>query len=377
LSGSGGQGIGGTAGSGGGAPQLECYGAELCNPTGDSIGGGNGYSRVIDSSSAKCTATDRATLLSCLQTATAGQVVYVDDGATIDLAGAYQVSIHAGVILASGRGRGGSSGGLIRNSQLPSSSGQVPMFAAGGGVRITGLRLHGPWETRAAASVDCSAVEVRNADSLEVDNCEIWGWPYAGIDLTDSEGARIHHNFIHHNQAGTGYGIVIAGRNGASAVIEANRFNWNRHDIAASGWTGQGYEARYNVVEEHDEYPGGHSFDMHGGYDRNDGTQIAGDWMKIHHNTFLYTTGRGVAIRGVPDQAAYVHHNIFRQTGITDAVAQLHKVGNLFVYCNEVGAQSAKQTYSLIQCIGTGCPSGTPSAAPTGDSYFTQTDTCH
>jgi len=55
-----------------------------------------------------------------------------------------------------------------------------------------------------------------------------------------------------------------------------------------------------------------HCFDMHGGGDRRDGTNIAGDWLKIHHNTFRAPI-TAIGIRGVPQQEADIHHNWFFQ----------------------------------------------------------------
>jgi hypothetical protein len=46
---------------------------------------------------------------------------------------------------------------------------------------------------------------------------------------------------------------------------------------------------------------------MHGGRDRGDGTDIAGDWIHIHHNTFV---GRKtIHIRGTPNQFRREHDN--------------------------------------------------------------------
>ena len=43
----------------------------------------------------------------------------------------------------------------------------------------------------------------------------------------------IHHNYIHHNQArGEGYGVNLYGGN---ALIEANIFDYNRHDVTGAG----------------------------------------------------------------------------------------------------------------------------------------------
>jgi hypothetical protein len=49
---------------------------------------------------------------------------------------------------------------------------------------------------------------------------------------------------------------------------------------------------------------------MHGGRDRKDGTDIAGTWLRIHHNTFR-SPARAIAIRGVPERDAVIEHNWF------------------------------------------------------------------
>ena len=59
---------------------------------------------------------------------------------------------------------------------------------------------------------------------------------------------------------------------------------------------------------------------MHGGRDRGDGTDIAGDWMNIHHNTF--PDGDNVrygsfGVRGRPNQETRVHHNWYQQADHT------------------------------------------------------------
>jgi len=50
---------------------------------------------------------------------------------------------------------------------------------------------------------------------------------------------------------------------------------------------------------------------MHGGRDRKDGTDIAGDWLKVHHNTFR-AAKPALSIRGTPREKAEVHGNWFR-----------------------------------------------------------------
>ena len=49
---------------------------------------------------------------------------------------------------------------------------------------------------------------------------------------------------------------------------------------------------------------------MHGGSDRKDGTNVAGTWLKVHHNTF-WCPKAAVVIRGVPEEQADVRQNWF------------------------------------------------------------------
>ena len=50
---------------------------------------------------------------------------------------------------------------------------------------------------------------------------------------------------------------------------------------------------------------------MHGGRDRKDGTDVAGGWMHVHHNTFRVPGQRAVVIRGTPEDQAVIEHNWF------------------------------------------------------------------
>jgi hypothetical protein len=315
----------------------ESFGAET-NPTGDAIGGGKGYRRLVTKSDYQVKTLEE--LLSALKEAKAGQVVYVDDKAEIEVTGKQKIVIGGGVTVASGRGRGGSEGALLYSNELATS----PLFLAGGeNVRVTGLRLRGPDQKRRTEQMRKLYKEGRyysipNSDGiisthpgLEVDNCELWGWSHAGIFLKRGAlKAHIHHNNIHHNQrSGLGYGVCL---DQADALIEANLFDWCRHHIAATGRPGTSYEARYNLVLEN---ANGHSFDMHGGRDRKDGTDIAGDLINIHHNTFRATSVRAFVIRGRPQESAQIHHNWFLHPDTKRAVAQTNAVGNMNVYRNQ------------------------------------------
>jgi hypothetical protein len=319
------------------AVEKESFGAET-NPTGDAIGGGKGYRRLVTESDYQVKTLEE--LLAALKKAKSGQIVYVNDQAEINVTGNQKIVIPGGVTVASGRGRGGSEGALLYSDELATS----PLFLVGGKkVRITGLRLCGPDPNRRTEQMrelykEGRYYSIPNSDgiisthpNLEVDNCELWGWSHAGVFLKRGAlKAHIHHNNIHHNQrSGLGYGVCL---DQADALIEANLFDWCRHHIAGTGRPGTSYEARYNLVLEN---ANGHSFDMHGGRDRKDGTDIAGDSIKIHHNTFKATSVPAFVIRGRPQQSAQVHQNWFLHSGPDIAIRQTNATGNMNVYKNQ------------------------------------------
>jgi hypothetical protein len=281
------------------------YGAGA-NPTGDTIGGGTGYSDIIDSSAAKYTVSTKSQLLSALAGATSGQIIYVADSVQIDMTGSKNLTVPAGVILASGRGHDGSSGGLIYTNDL-TSTGYPDFFLLRAGARVTGLRLRGPDGAIGTSPYGYlyGGLAVTDVSDVEIDNCEVYNWPYAGVVLNGSPTAWVHHNYIHHcRRTGFGYGVAVSG---CSALIEANLFDYNRHSIMGTrGYPLSSYEARYNVFEVHNVT--GQSCDMHGGNDISDATVPAGGTIKIHHNTFK-AIWNAVNIRGIPTDQALVYNN--------------------------------------------------------------------
>ncbi len=286
------------------------------------IGGGDGYAHVV--TRGDYTAETLDTLLDALSKAQAGQTVFIPGETEIDLTARIYIDqlvleVPAGVTLAGNRGSDGSLGALLTSDALKTP---VVIRAAGPDVRITGLRLRGPNPKRYLDHHHRSfgpggeghkhyyKLPTSNGirtehPRLEVDNCEISGFSHAGVYLTTGKGHHIHHNYIHHCQyQGLGYGVC---QNTASSVIEYNRFNWNRHSIAGTGRPGNSYIARHNVELGMSL---SHCFDMHGGRDRKDGTDIAGTAIDIYSNTFR-AEQTPVVIRGVPEEKCDVRHNWF------------------------------------------------------------------
>ncbi|MFC6099480.1 hypothetical protein [Olivibacter domesticus] len=272
---------------------------------------------------------NKTELIDALKRSKRGEVVYIKDDAVIDLSNVKKLIIPGGVTLASGRGKGNSKGALL----FTKTNGTRPLIGTGGNdIRITGIRIEGP-DTEIYAKGNALAgksaedlkknrlnyyrknmygVPVSDGvtswhQNLEIDNCELYGWTYGAIHLR-GKGVRsnIHHNYIHHNQRfGLGYGVVL---DGSTALIKANLFDFNRHSVAGTGRKNTGYEVCYNKFMENNN--GTWAIDMHGGKDRNDGTDLAGSDLLIHNNTIRLNDGAlAVVIRGIPSKEAKIYDN--------------------------------------------------------------------
>ena len=313
----------------------ETYGCEA-NPTGNPIGGGEGYSPIF--TKGDFTVTTKEELLDALKKAQPEQVIFVPDGVEIDLTGERNMKLPAGVTLAGTRGLNGSKGARLFTTLRV---GHTLMATAGDKVRLTGLRFEGPYGGTEKVPDHCSFMTTSHYGT-EVDNCEVYNWNHRGV--TANPGGfkvRVHHNYIHHCQrSGYGYGVRI---DNADVYIIANKFDYCRHHIASSGAPGCSYEAAWNHVGEHAT---SHHFDMHGGRDRGDNTDIAGDWIHIHHNTFV-NPNRAAVIRGVPSQWARIHNNWFAKP----PAETIYSGGNTRVYSNVHGPEKTKQE-KPIQFVG-------------------------
>ncbi|MCE5230204.1 Ig-like domain-containing protein [bacterium] len=315
------------------------YGCET-NATGEPLGGGAGYSRIITPAQATVVVSTSAAFRSALSSAVSGTIIYVDDNAAIDLTGYTSLSIPAGVTIASGRGRNGSVGGLIYTTSFTSSSSVALFNMNGSGSRITGVRLAGPHNWTGRTAPLAHGIYVFKYWT-EIDNCEMWGWNYDAIETRSGAtgGLYVHHNYFHHNtRDGVGYPVCPSG---ASALIEGNIFDYYRHAVASSGDPGSSYEARYNLILEHAI---NHTLDMHGGADRGDGTDIAGTIIQIHHNTVRNLDQTAVCIRGIPEIGCWVNNNSFWRDYSTYVVRQINATGNMYVTDNQFGAPAAGTT---------------------------------
>lgn len=307
------------------------YGADA-NPTGEPLGGGVGYSKII--LSGDYTVANKEQFLAALSAAKPGEVIYLEPEAEINLTGFISLEIPGGITIAGNRGYQGSPGPLIYTNQLDTYPYLLTILKQG--VRITGIRLRGPSPYRPQSN----GLNI-SADRTEIDNCEVYNWSNSGIQVMRADDVYIHHNFIHNvRRPGLGYPVVL---NRATALIEANVFDYYRHAIAGTGYAGTGYEARYNLVKGNAI---SHAFDMHGGTDFCPRQAVpctpqerimAGSYLHIHHNTFLITSYQSIVIRGIPTENVDVHHNWFYNYPQDCVTYRNYSGGNVNVYENIYG----------------------------------------
>lgn len=341
------------------------------------FGGGVGYpDRPPSVGDCVTRVTTRAELEAALASARAGDVVFLPGDVRIDLTGA-SLCIPGGVTLASDRGLDGSAGALLYVTRTES---RATLRACGDDVRITGLRLFGheptecPVEWSSPGRVDCTGditgatncrdcmprsrgIRATDVDRLEVDNCELAGWTYGAIELIRSHDNHVHHNNIHHNQRqGLGYGVVISGiGNPGDVVIDHNRFDYNRHSVAASGAIGQSYVAHHNLVLEH---ANGHVFDMHGisesgSYDPavHGPEDVAGTNMRIYANTVLPPDYRALVVRGRPTEGSWLYDNCLARRNASEAALQRRYTGRFYVDRSPSGSAPNRYGQSASDCL--------------------------
>ncbi len=259
------------------------------------IGGGDDYENTVDPSDADVTVSTKGEFTKALDSASPGDVIYVDGDATIEL-GSTEVTLPEGITLASNRGIDGAPGGQIRTSDHP-----WPMMTVEDDVRVTGVRIGGAYNSYVQYTDGKIGLGLEiYGEGVEVDNCEVFGFAYAAIRARND--THVHHNHVHHNpMGGLGYGVAC---NDGHPVIEYNYMNYNRHSVASSG--DGGYTCAYNHFGPDTI---GHVIDVH---------RPGGKTIDIHHNTVEAhekvqnsETVPAVAIRGTPDDAATIQKNWF------------------------------------------------------------------
>jgi hypothetical protein len=261
---------------------------------------------------------DLGDLQNALDSASSGDVVFIHPDATINLEfnpDSTSIAVPSGVTLASNRGEEGSPGALLTSEKKPGSEWVGSQtIGISDNVRITGLRIEGPTPDRdknwGGSDHDYTdGIDATEASNVEIDNNKIYGWPESA--MVGGDPINVHHNYIHDNdQSGLGYGVDEPMY---PSTIEYNLFDTNRHAIAASGESGQGYIARYNMFED-DCVHSHHRIDMHKSRD----TGLAGEKIEVHHNTVKVgssCSGEAVDVRAEPERQSEVYNNWFQHTG--------------------------------------------------------------
>ncbi|MEA2793658.1 MAG: hypothetical protein QOI87_1038 [Bradyrhizobium sp.] len=259
--------------------------------------------------------------------------------------------------------------------------------AVNDGARISGFRLIGP--DFGNQSTEEVGIRIIRCVDIEISNMEIAGWGGQGIRVDDERGADhssetngpggriinpdqiwIHNNHIHNNQHpnlggafcigghAAGYGVETG--DGAWAKITRNVFDFNRHAIAASGYTG-GYNAEQNLVLKGGGYHGTacntwtHIFDVHGtGCWWSD--NLCGDagiqfWYT--GNAFQYSKDNDIKIRGKPAISAVISGNIFPRDSVDDAV-DLNTTDNVTIKPDNVTKFDSFGKYGVCDFDGDG-----------------------
>lgn len=327
------------------------YGVEA-NPTGSPIGGGEGYQQIL--SGGDYEVDSKNSLLSALDKATAGEVIFIKGEAIIDLSGLRDLYIPERVTLAGNRGENGSPGPLLYTNDMEQGS---ILFWATAGVRVTGIRFKGPAPDFTAITPSYEGKSticlIVSDPDVEVDNCEFSNFNRGAVEIyPDGQRIHVHHNFFHDVHA---YPVIALDRSAPPILIEANIIHWIWHATAGSGYPGTGYEARYNLIIRKAvpdfwlPYDESHAIDMHPYLEvlQERGQRIAGDLLSIHHNTFISEAGNDPSVptsfdakvRGTPRILAVFFNNQFLNAKPEQAV--VHYGGNVWVYNNQYGADKA------------------------------------
>ncbi|UGS41411.1 inverse autotransporter beta domain-containing protein [Pseudocitrobacter corydidari] len=267
------------------------------------VGGGEGYAGQIDKESVNYQeARDYATLKALVDAGT--PYIYIPGDVEIELPVSQNaLFIKNGTTVFSDRGVNGSEGARLSIPYLSEETNKFPIIVMDSNTRMSGIRYEGPYKGTLTQNTTIGIQTVVGGKNVEVDNMELWGWPWAAVSVKTATDVRVHHSYIHDNiKSELGYGVVVQNGN-ATAEVACNLFNSNRHAIAGSGKSGEGYAAHHNLVLNGGGRGAYHQFDMHlfpseGG---------AGAFMDVTQNWFDFgrygTSNRSsIVVRGQPSE---------------------------------------------------------------------------
>lgn len=289
----------------------------LLNASGECsvVGGGNGYLNKIDKNNVKYKeARDYATLKTL--TESGERYIYIPGDVDIELPMVKNaLVIKKGTTLFSDRGITGSNGARLKVSYKDEQAYKFPVIIMESDTRLSGLRYERPYGGTTTKNTTIGIQTAVGSRNIEVDNMEMWNWPWAAVSVKQSSDVRVHHSYIHNNiKSQLGYGVVT--QNGkATAEVACNLFDQNRHSIAGSGQSGEGYAAHHNLILNGGGRGAYHQFDMH----LYSSQKIAGEFIEVMQNWFDFgrygTSNRSsIGMRGRPERGPItVEDNWFSQ----------------------------------------------------------------
>jgi hypothetical protein len=277
--------------------------AQQVNWTGDPVGGGPGYSRIIPRAQADHAVSSVRDLVDWMDTyeawdgrqwvlrrgghpAAAGEVVFV--AADLDITGYRNLNPGGGVTLASNRGEVLAAGRFAPGARLWSTDfyfdiphgGATPFLidVQNQRCRITGLIVEGPNPYHLANIAYIHeehgiSAGIRTGPKVEIDNVEVRFCDKYAVQHAHPQGCWLHHSYLHDTcLEGYGYGVWHGGSGRADAgiaAVEACHLDRHKHytDAASRQFDvlyryNAYFEARYqNQVNHHGnkqgEIPGG------------------------------------------------------------------------------------------------------------------------
>lgn len=260
------------------------------------------------------------------------------------------LTIPAGVKVYSYRGINGAYGATIyfelddinkiKNSEGNWISNLRPIRLLSGSV-LSGFRIIGPrLEKQCTSTTECKKPQPiavsgltigfdknvpthdQTVSGVEISNNHIFRWRTYGVFVGEkTSNIKVSNNIIEgSNEEGYGYGILMNGHYYNSAIY--NVFSNNRHDIASTGKTTQGYKAHYNIAFDGSPTISGkimHRFDMHPCKVINncsDGAEYGGGKLTITNNIFSFKDLNqiSIAVGGMAKYPSTITYNEFSNT---------------------------------------------------------------
>lgn len=212
-------------------------------PDSIALAGGEGYQNIVtenDADTVLGSGADSDDLTDAIANASNGEVIYVDEGASINIED-LQIDIGDGITLASNRGENGSAGATLYQDDHEA----YPGFYTDD-CRITGFDFRGP-KVGQLSGGGWPGKPIECQGPTEIDNCEMYGQERHAIAV---EGAYPDQPYIHHckfyDNRGDSMGYSIASiREGGIPLIEYCYFENGRHDVTTNGDPQTGFIIRY------------------------------------------------------------------------------------------------------------------------------------